>query len=183
MAHIPPDMLSKLDEIRLLSQCALADNRDAFGRLVEAYQPRVRRFLLNLTAGDEMLTDDLAQETFIKAYVGIRGFKGLSSFSTWLYRIAYNQFYNHTRHHQEEHVEDITRMAEASTAASDAIDASMTVQRALAALGDTERVAVTLFYIEDQPLKQVAKIMQMPEGSVKSLIYRAKDKMKALIDT
>ena len=45
MAHIPPDMLSKLDEIRLLSQCALADNRDAFGRLVEAYQPRVRRFL------------------------------------------------------------------------------------------------------------------------------------------
>ena len=93
MAHIPPDMLSKLDEIRLLSQCALADNRDAFGRLVEAYQPRVRRFLLNLTAGDEMLTDDLAQETFIKAYVGIRGFKGLSSFSTWLYRIAYNQFY------------------------------------------------------------------------------------------
>ena len=59
----------------------------------------------------------------------------------------------------------------------------MTVQRALAALGDTERVAVTLFYIEDQPLKQVAKIMQMPEGSVKSLIYRAKGKMKALIDT
>ena len=58
-------MLSKLDEIRLLSQCALADNRDAFGRLVEAYQPRVRRFLLNLTTGDEMLTDDLAQETFI----------------------------------------------------------------------------------------------------------------------
>ena len=52
-------MLSKLDEIRLLSQCALADNRDAFGRLVEAYQPRVRRFLLNLTTGDEMLTDDL----------------------------------------------------------------------------------------------------------------------------
>ena len=51
-------MLSKLDEIRLLSQCALADNRDAFGRLVEAYQPRVRRFLLNLTTGDEMLTDD-----------------------------------------------------------------------------------------------------------------------------
>ena len=163
-------MLSKLDEIRLLSQCALADNRDAFGRLVEAYQPRVRRFLLNLTTGDEMLTDDLAQETFIKAYVGIRGFKGLSSFGTWLYRIAYNEFYNHTRRHQEDHVEDIARLGEVSTAATDAIDASMTV-------------AVTLFYIEDQPLKQVAKIMQMPEGSVKSLIHRAKGKMRTLIDT
>ena len=81
-------MLSRLDEIRLLSQCALADNRDAFGRLVEAYQPRVRRFLLNLTMGDEMLTDDLSQETFIKAYVGIRSFKGLSSFGPTTSSIA-----------------------------------------------------------------------------------------------
>lgn len=174
-------MLSRLDEIRLLSQCALADNRDAFGRLVEAYQPRVRRFLLNLTMGDEMLTDDLAQDTFIKAYVGIRGFKGLSSFGTWLYRIAYNEFYNHMRRRQEEHVEDISRLAEASTAASDAMDASMTVQRALAGLGENERAAVTLFYIEDQPLKQVAKILQMPEGTVKSLIHRSKEKMKKII--
>jgi RNA polymerase sigma-70 factor (ECF subfamily) len=69
-----------------------------------------------------------------------------------------------------------------STAASDAIDASMTVQRALSELNDNERVAITLFYIEDQPLKQVSKIMQLPEGSVKSLIYRAKGKMKQFID-
>ena len=175
-------MLSKLDEIRLLSQCALADNRDAFGRLVEAYQPRVRRFLLNLTMGDEMLTDDLAQETFIKAYVGIRSFKGLSSFGTWLYRIAYNEFYSQARKHVEEHVDDISRLGDVSTAATEAIDASMTVQEALTRLNDNERVAVTLFYIEDQPLKQVSKIMQMPEGSVKSLIHRAKGKMKQFID-
>lgn len=175
-------MLSRLDEIRLLSQCALVDNRDAFGRLVEAYQPRVRRFLLNLTMGDEMLTDDLAQETFIKAYVGIRGFKGLSSFGTWLYRIAYNEFYSHKRKHSEEHVEDITRLGEVSTADNDAIDASMTVQEAMARLGDNERVAITLFYIEDQPLKQVSKIMQMPEGSVKSLIHRGKAKMRQFIE-
>ena len=175
-------MLSKLDEIRLLSQCALADNRDAFGRLVEAYQPRVRRFLLNLTMGDEMLADDLAQETFIKAYVGIRGFKGLSSFGTWLYRIAYNEFYNHTRKHHEDHVEDIAALGEVSTAVNDAIDASMTVQEALTRLNENERVAITLFFIEDQPLKQVSKIMQMPEGSVKSLIHRGKSKMRQFID-
>ena len=136
-------MLSKLDEIKLLSQCALADNR---------------------------------------AYVGIRSFKGMSAFGTWLYRIAYNEFYNHTRRHQEEHVEDITRMGDVSTAANDAIDASMTVQEALTRLNDNERVAITLFYIEDQPLKQVSKIMQMPEGSVKSLIHRGKAKMKQFID-
>ena len=73
-------------------------------------------------------------------------------------------------------------MGDVSTASTDAIDASMTVQEALTRLNDNERVAVTLYYIEDQPIKQVAKIMNMPEGSVKSLIYRGKDKMKQFID-
>ena len=58
----------------------------------------------------------------------------------------------------------------------------MTVQEALTRLNDSERVAITLFYIEDQPLKQVSKIMQMPEGSVKSLIHRGKAKMRQFID-
>ena len=56
------------------------------------------------------------------------------------------------------------------------------VKEALTQLNDNERVAVTLYYIEDQPIKQVAKIMNMPEGSVKSLIYRSRDKMKQFID-
>ena len=60
--------------------------------------------------------------------------------------------------------------------------ASMTVQVALTRLNENERVAVTLFYIEDQPLKQVAKVMDLPEGSVKSLIHRAKGKMRQFID-
>ena len=58
----------------------------------------------------------------------------------------------------------------------------MTVQVALTHLNDNERVAVTLFYIEDQPIKQVAKIMQTSEGSVKSLLHRGKAKMKQFID-
>lgn len=174
-------MLSRLDEIRLLSQCALADNRDAFGRLVEAYQPRVRRFLLNLTSGDEMLTDDLAQETFVKAYLGVRGFKGLSSFGTWLYRIAYNEFYSHQRRRGEEHVEDIAALASLDASAAATTEASMTVQQAMASLGDTERAAVTLFYIEDQPLKAVARVMRLPVGTVKSLLHRSKEKMRRAI--
>ena len=64
--------MNKLDEIRLISRCILSDDRQAFGELVEAYQPSLRRFLLNLTLGDTALSDDLAQETFIKAYCSIR---------------------------------------------------------------------------------------------------------------
>ena len=71
-------MLSKIDELKLLARCALGDDRHAFGALVEAYQNDIRRFFLNLTFGDVALSDDLSQETFIKAYTSIRSFKGLS---------------------------------------------------------------------------------------------------------
>ena len=75
-------MLSKIEELKLISRCVLADDRQAFGTLVEAYQPRLRRFFMNLTLGDEYLSDDLAQETFIKAYIELRSFRGMSKFST-----------------------------------------------------------------------------------------------------
>ncbi len=176
-------MLSKLEELKLISQCVLVDDRCAFGKLVEAYQPRLRKFLLNLTAGDVMLTDDLAQETFVKAYVGIRSFKGISGFGTWLYRIAYNEFYNEKRRRHEDSLpEGAEACIEPSTSCQDATEAQLTVMRAMQSLNEVERTAVTLFYIEDLPIKKIAVIMQMPEGSVKSSLHRAKEKMRKTID-
>jgi len=173
-------MISRIDELKLLSQCALTDNRDAFGRLVEAYQPQVRRFLLNLTMGDEMLTDDLAQETFIKAYLAVRSFKGLSGFGTWLYRIACNEFYNHRRRHTEQRTDDLPEAAVA--APQDAADAAQTVNEAMKRLSDNERAAITLFYIEDLPTKQIAKVMQITDSGVRSLLHRGRTKMAQFIE-
>ncbi len=78
--------------MKLLALCMATDNRDAFSRLVVAFQDGLRRFLFNLTDGDAALTDDLSQETFIKAWLAIRSFHGMSGFKTWLYRIAVNEF-------------------------------------------------------------------------------------------
>lgn len=167
-------MMKKLDELALITRCVLADDRQAFGRLVEAYQQPLRRFLLNLTLGDAALSDDLAQETFIKAYVGLRGFKGIASFSTWLYRIAYNEFYSHVRRNHEQPLGDSLAAEALGTSDNEALEAALTVQEALRHLGEQERTAVTLFYIEDKTTKQVAAIMQLPEGTVKSHLHRAK---------
>ena len=89
--------MAVLGDIALVTQVAVFQNKKAFDQLVRKYQSPVRRFFLNQTLGDEMLSDDLAQETFIKAYVNITKFKGMSSFSTWLMRIAYNVFYDYHR--------------------------------------------------------------------------------------
>ena len=77
-----------MNDIKLVTQVAVFGNKRAFDSLLRKYQSQVRRFLLSLTLGDRQLADDLAQETFIKAYANIGKFRGLSSFSTWLMRIS-----------------------------------------------------------------------------------------------
>lgn len=84
--------MSQLNDISLVAQVVVFQNTKAFDRLVKKYQSSVRRFFLHQTCGDSELSDDLAQDTFIKAYTNIASFKNLSNFSTWLYRIAYNVF-------------------------------------------------------------------------------------------
>ena len=174
-------MLSRVEELKLISRCVLADDRNAFGTLVEAYQPQLRRFFLNLTLGDAYLSDDLAQETFLKAYLELRRFRGLSRFGTWLYRIGYNEFCSYKR---REHASvDIDTIIEPPDegAAQAASDAEHDVHVALAALGETERTMVTLFYIEDMPLKQIAAVTGLNQNTVRSHLHRARAKMTKIL--
>jgi RNA polymerase sigma-70 factor (ECF subfamily) len=170
-------MISKWEEIRLIAQCIAGDNRQAFEQLVNEYKDGLRRFLLNLTLGDASLTDDLAQETFIKAYLSLRSFKGVARFKTWLYRIAYNEYYAHLRKNTKLRLDDSVPIIDTSESSENASDANMDVQRCLHALNETERSIVLLFYMDDRPLKEIAAIMQMPEGTVKSHLSRSKAKM------
>lgn len=176
-------MLTKSAEIKLIARCVLNDDRDAFGQLVTAYTPRLKRFLMNLTAGDVYLTDDLAQETFIKAYLNLRAFRGVASFSTWLFRIAYNEFFSYSRRNHDITNEEIPEDSQPVTiGTTSATDAAIDIKVALAALNVTEKAIVTLFYIDDLPLKRIATITGLPEGTVKSHLYRAKTKMQKTLE-
>lgn len=168
-------MLSRVEELKLISRCVLGDDRAAFGALVEAYQPRLRRFFLNLTLGDEALSDDLAQETFIKAYIELRSFRGMARFSTWLFRIGYNEFYSHKR--REHATQGLDGIVEPHDNPIDASEAGLDVKAAMALLNEVERTVVTLFYIDDMPLKQVAKVMNVKESTLRSHLHRAREKM------
>ena len=76
--------MSQINDISLVAQVVVFKNTRAFDQLVKKYQSPVRRFFLNLTCGDSELSDDLAQDTFIKAYTNLSSFHNLSSFSTAL---------------------------------------------------------------------------------------------------
>ncbi|MBQ3323486.1 MAG: sigma-70 family RNA polymerase sigma factor [Muribaculaceae bacterium] len=168
-------MLSKVEELKLISRCVLADDRRAFGELVEAYQPRLRRFFMNLTLGDEYLSDDLAQETFIKAYIELRSFRGMSRFGTWLFRIGYNEFYSYKR--SEHATTDLDHAPERASSPVDSSEISMDVKVAMAQLSEIERTVVTLFYIDDMPVKQIATITGLNQSTLRSHLHRAKEKM------
>ncbi len=174
-------MLSKVEELKLISQIVLHDNRQAFATLVEEYQPSVRNFFLNLTAGDDALADDLAQDTFIKAYTNIRQFKGLAKFKTWLFRIAYNEFYSHQRKQKEIGEEAGHDVPDELSRDEEANEARMDLYTALNYLSEPERVVINLFFMQDLPIKKITQITGMPEGTIKSHISRGKAKLSKLL--
>lgn len=170
-------MLNLLEEKALIARCVAFDDRRAFARLVDAYNPELRRFLRNLT-GDADMADDLAQETFIKAYTGLRSFQGLARFRTWLFRIAYREFYSEMRsRHPMVDMENIPETS--STDAAEHTDNSHDIEAALKVLPPVERTLVLLFYMEDRPLKDIVAITGLPSGTVKSYLSRARGRLGA----
>lgn len=175
------EKMSQMGDISLVAQVVVFHNTRAFDQLVKKYQSPVRRFFLHQTCGDSELSDDLAQDTFIKAYTNIASFKNLSSFSTWLYRIAYNVFYDYIRSRKETDDLDTYRVdAQCSTLQQD-VGQHMDIYRALATLKEMERTCITLFYMEDQSIEKIAGITGCPAGTVKSHLSRAKDKMASYL--
>lgn len=160
-------------DIVLVAQVAVSGNKRAFDELVHRYQSPVRRFFLNQTMGDEQLSDDLAQDTFIKAYTNITSFRGMASFKTWLMRIAYNVFYDYTRSHRA--TEDVDVVPQRSGGENSSLQ--MDIYAALALLKPDERTCIMLQLIDGYDITGIAKITQLKEGTVKSHLSRGKEKL------
>ena len=148
-------------DISLVAQVAVLGNKRAFDELVRRYQSPVRRFFLHQTLGDEQLSDDLAQDTFIKAYTNIGKFRGLASFQTWLMRIAYNVFYDYIRSKKQS--DDIDGIQQPSLQTSTVV--GMDVYEALRLLKSEERTCITLQLIDGYDGKNYLK-----HGNVRIII-------------
>ena len=142
--------MKELNDLSLVTRVAVLHDRRAFDTLVRKYQSPVRRFFLHQTLGDEQLSDDLAQDTFVKAYTHITAFRGLSGFSTWLFRIAYNVFYDYMR----------SRHQQADLSLVEAADKYAELEKEKATL---EAEIARLREVHSQKLsKEAQKLMKMP---------------------
>lgn len=173
--------MSQLNDTSLVAQVVVFRNTKAFDQLVQKYQSPIRRFFLNQTCGDSELSDDLAQDTFIKAYTNIASFQNLSSFSTWLYRIAYNVFYDYIRSQKLTADLDARKIDNQYNTEQVNVGQKMDIYEALRQLKETERTCITLFYMEDVSIDKISGITGLPTGTVKSHLSRAKEKMASYL--
>ena len=168
--------MAELNDIALVTQVAVFHNKRAFDQLVRKYQSPVRRFFLNQTLGDTQLSDDLAQDTFIKAYTHITSFKGMSGFSTWLFRIAYNVFYDYKR---AQHITDDIDVSVAAHRSASTTDGSLRLDlyEALNILRPDERTCITLQLIDGLSIDKIVEITGITQNTVKSHLARGKQKL------
>jgi RNA polymerase sigma-70 factor (ECF subfamily) len=177
----------------LVARALAGNDRHAFAVLVRRHQSSVRALLRRLANGDDALADDLAQETFVQAWRKLDQFRGDAKFSTWIYRIGYNQFLMHVRSRKPE--ESLDEMEAAASLASDdddagsaggetrspeeaAADMQVDLQRAMARLSPAERAALVQCYYLDRSHEEAAYVLDCPVGTVKSHVLRAKQKLK-----
>lgn len=181
--------MSRLSDLALITQVVTLGSERAFAQLVEAHQEAVRRFLRRLTGGDEMLADDLAQETFIRAWQGLGSFRQLSGFETWLLRIAYRVFLDEKRKQNSSPLPASPKGEELLSGSEQAEmnllplgggveGASFSLRHdldlALATLSEVERTCVVLQCVQGQSIKEIAQITGMLENTVKSHLLRGK---------
>jgi len=169
------------DEL-LLERAGRGGDNKAFAELVRRHQGRVRGLLVRLT-GDRVLADDLAQEVFLRTFRGLVGFEGRSRVSTWIYRIAYNVYLNHRARVRELAAlpEEFDHRAAAPDDRHSANRADLRRDLASAVCGLPEhyRAVVTLYYLEDVSYPEIADILDLPLGTVKTHLHRAKRLLRA----
>lgn len=169
-----------MNEKLLLSRIIIGGDRKAFRKLIEFYQSPVRRFFFHLT-GDRELSKDLAQETFIKIWLHIHSFRLASKFSTWLYRIAYNTFYDYLRSHKLSYDYNPDVWNDLRTNDTAEKDFDMDFIQILKVLNENERTAMLLFYMEDKTVNTISEIMNAPPGTIKSHLSRGKKKLSVFL--
>ena len=197
MSSIPPPAT---DSDQVLVERTLSGDARAFEFLVLKYQRRVERLIGRLVR-DVDLVEDLAQETFIRAYRALGQFRGEAQFYTWLYRIAVNTAKKALVELRRDPMVTETALRNAAAGDDDAtsvVENDLTspetpesllaakeianaVQAAMQALPEELRQAVTLREIEGLSYEDIAEMMNCPIGTVRSRIFRAREAISARV--
>jgi len=173
-----------------------AGEASAFDDLVVKYTPRLYGLVYNMTSNHED-TNDLLQDMFAKAYKAIRGFRGKSSFYTWIHSIAVNMTLNflkkRSRRFQlslddvDASIQNDKEFMEATATSSPVREADLSelqrrLNEAMMKLSEDHRAVVTMFHIQGMPHAEISKILRVSEGTVRSRLFYANRQLQNYLD-
>jgi RNA polymerase sigma-70 factor, ECF subfamily len=180
------------DDQRLIADCLRGDTA-AFGQLVRLHQDRLYNVVYRLVGNAED-AQDVVQEAFLSAYQSLAGFKGDARFFTWLYRIAFNTAVSHKRKQKlvlrlEDGLpgrtlpEPVDPSDEAKPDhAIEQADEERRVQRALDRLSAEHRAVLVLKDLEGQKYEEMAEILGVPVGTIRSRLHRARLELREILE-
>jgi RNA polymerase sigma-70 factor (ECF subfamily) len=198
----PPQAEKARDSDAMLVERTVAGDQKAFELLVIKYQRRIQR-LIGRMVRDVDLVEDIAQETFIRAYRALAQFRGEAQFYTWLYRIAVNtakkslmdlkrnptvseNFFKFGEDDETSQLENDLISSETPDAVLASKEIAEIINAAMDALPEELRQAITLREIEGLSYEEISEAMSCPIGTVRSRIFRAREaiseKVKPLLE-
>lgn len=183
--------LKELSDEELVIRCQ-NDDHAAFAVLVNRYKDRIHWLVKRMVGGPE--DEDLTQEVFIKVYQAVPGFRGGSTFKTWIYKIAHNHCLSELRKKgrrgehlsiEEEGDEKLhCLLPDARHGLEEEIekrDLSRSIRTLMERLPPQYREVLTLFYLQQAKYEEIAEIMGLPLGTVKTHIHRARLRLRDLL--
>ncbi len=174
------------EQILALIKKAQSGDTEAFHALVKLHDERVMILAYQLTH-NEQDAEDLYQEAFLKAYKNIKSFRFESQFYTWLYRITVNTAYNFKRKQarlnllepdEENPGSHLDWIPDEPDNSSDRREVMSAVKEALTILPQKQRTVFILKHLENLKIKDIAKILNISEGTVKRYLFRAMEKLR-----
>ena len=183
----PSPELNRLDDSALVAE-SVAGSRDAFDVIVERHRRIVYQVCYRFVNNHEDASD-LAQDTFVRAWKGLRNFKGQSALQTWLYRIAVNVCLNRVAVkapatepiESPEHFEDVR--IEGAQHSMIREERAVAVRKAIASLPEKQRAALILRTYHDMSHQQIAEVLGSSVGAVKANFFHALNNLKKILGT
>ena len=182
--------IDRMDDTELIKQ-VLNGNMNAFTFLVNRHQKLVVHITGRLIQRQDEL-EDVCQEVFLKVYQNLGKYRNECKLSTWIATIAYNTSINYLRKHKkwEEVIPDDTtalrNLTDLRSEKYETIDLHNYIRKQVELLPIQYRTVITLFHLEEFSYQEIEKITGMPEGTVKSYLFRAKallkEKLKFVVD-
>lgn len=159
-------------------------NRDAFRILVDQYKRLVSHVIYRAT-GQIRDHEDLCQDVFLKVFQNIHQFREEAKLSTWIAQIAYNTSINYLRKKKPALYDDDARILETFAAGeerpdiqTEKQDVNSRISEAIDRLPLQMRTIITLYHLDEMSYKEISEIMNMPEGTIKSCLFRARGQLK-----